>query len=257
MTGKLRSAMVFVAAAALAGACGGSSSQQATTTPTTTGSTSASELAPIHGTYAPRIDPSNFVSPIDNPYFPLIPGTGFHYKGVAENGTTPQTDDMVVTSKAKTILGVPCTVVRDTVSSRGKPIEHTFDWYAQDKDGNVWYMGEDTAEYENGVVVSTSGAWESGVSAALPGVIMLASPRVGDVYRQEYLPGEAEDLASVVSLDETVTVPAGTFTGCLKTRERSALDPDVDEFKYYCPGIGNVLVEEEDVREELIEYSGL
>jgi hypothetical protein len=205
--------------------------------------------------YAPDVTPAELDADVDNPLFPAPLGARWVYSGNTEDGV--ERTEVVVQPDPRAVWGAMARVVRDTVSLEGEMVEDTMDWYSQDTDGNVWYMGEDTAEYENGVVVSTSGAWESGVSAALPGVIMLASPRVGDVYRQEYLPGEAEDLASVVSLDETVTVPAGTFTGCLKTRERSALDPDVDEFKYYCPGIGNVLVEEEDVREELIEYSGL
>lgn len=99
---------------------------------------SASSLAPIHGKYSPKIDPADFVATIDNRYFPLKPGTVFHYRGVQEDGQTPQTDDEVVTHQTKEILGVRSTVVRDTVSSRGKPIERTFDWYAQDKYGNVW-----------------------------------------------------------------------------------------------------------------------
>jgi hypothetical protein len=194
MTGKLRPGLVLVAAAVLASACG-SSSQQASTSATATGSksTSASALAPIHGAYAPKIDPSNFVSTIDNPYFPRIPGTGFHYKGVAENGTTPQRDDMVVTSMTKTILGVPCTVVRDTVSAHGRPIEHTFDWYAQDKAGNVWYMGEDTRELRHGTFVKADDSWEGGVAGAEPGIIMPGQPHADDAYRQEYYPRFALD----------------------------------------------------------------
>jgi hypothetical protein len=242
MTGKLRPAMVFVAAAALAGACGGSSSnQQVTTTPTTTGSTSASELAPVHGAYAPKIDPSNFVSTIDNRYFPLIPGTGFHYKGVAENGTTPQTDDMVVTSKTKSILGVPCTVVRDTVSSRGEPIEHTFDWYAQDKAGNVWYMGEDTRELRHGTFVKADDSWEGGVAGAEPGIIMPGQPQAGEAYRQEYYPRFALDQAKVVGPGGQVTVPAGSYPSTLLTVETApTLDPGVAERKWYVTGVGDV-----------------
>jgi HD-GYP domain-containing protein (c-di-GMP phosphodiesterase class II) len=134
LNGAPRAAVATVAlglAAVLGAACGSSSNQSSSTSPDST--TTASELAPIHGPYRPRIDPADFVSTIDNSYFPLLPGTGFHYRGVAENGKTPQTDDMVVTHKTKMSLGVKCTVVRDTVSSRGKPIERTFDWYAQDK----------------------------------------------------------------------------------------------------------------------------
>jgi hypothetical protein len=140
MTGRLRPRPYFsvslVALAILAllpAACGSSKQGSGSSTASTAseGGTSASALAPIHGTYAPKIDPANFVATIDNRYFPLVPGTGFHYRGVAENGKTPQTDDMVVTHRTKTILGIKCAVVQDTVSSHGTPIEHTLDWYAQ------------------------------------------------------------------------------------------------------------------------------
>jgi hypothetical protein len=167
MTGRLgpaaRSAAAFLFAmlvAALTTACGSSSMQIASTERAP--APSASDLAPIHGRYTPTIDPADFVATIDNRYFPLLPGTGFHYKGVAENGKTPQTDDMVVTHKTKKILGVSCTVVRDTVSSRGKAIEHTFDWYAQDREGNVWYMGEDTRELDHGKFVKADDSLAGG-----------------------------------------------------------------------------------------------
>jgi hypothetical protein len=242
MTGKLRPGLVLAAAALLATACG-SSSQQASTSPAATGSTStaASALAPIHGAYAPKIDPSNFVSTIDNPYFPLIPGTGFHYKGVAENGTTPQRDDMVVTSMTKTILGVPCTVVRDTVSSHGRPIEHTFDWYAQDKAGNVWYMGEDTRELRHGTFVKADDSWEGGVAGAEPGIIMPGQPQAGDAYRQEYYPRFALDQAMVLGQGGQVTVPNGSYPHTLLTVETAPmLDPGVAERKWYVAGVGDV-----------------
>jgi hypothetical protein len=106
--------------------------------PTAAASSPASELAPIHGPYSPRIDPAKFVAKVDNPYLPFLPGTRFHYEGV--RGTTPQTDNEVVLRKTKRILGIRCTVVRDTVSEYGHPVELTFDWYAQDRAGNVWYV---------------------------------------------------------------------------------------------------------------------
>jgi hypothetical protein len=148
-------------------------------------------------------------------------------------------------------------VVRDTVYLDGDMIEDTFDWYAQDGDGNVWYLGEDTREYENGVEVCDCGAWEAGVGGALPGVVMLGAPKVGAAYRQEYYEQEAEDYAEVISLDEAVSVPSDDYTGCMKTRDRSVLEPELDEFKFYCPGVGNVLVLEDDVRVELISVAGL
>src|SRR4051812_18628221 len=130
---SIAAAAVLTAMAAGCGSSGGGSSSS-----TSAAVTPPSDLAPVQGRYAPSIDPANFVAGIDNRYFPLKPGTGFHYVGVAEDGKTPQTDDEVVTHQTKTIMGVDATVVRDTVSSRGRPIEKTFDWYAQDKDGNVW-----------------------------------------------------------------------------------------------------------------------
>ena len=123
----------------------------------------------LDGKYAPSIDPANFVATIDNRYFPLEPGTGFHYRGL--RGTTAQTDDMVVTHQIKYVLGVRCTVVRDTVSEHGKPVERTFDWYAQDKQGNVWYMGEEALELKGGRFVRASDSWEAGVNGAKAGII--------------------------------------------------------------------------------------
>ncbi len=199
---------------------------------------SAPSLAPVHGTYAPTIDPANFVATVDNPYWPLKPGTTFHYEGV--RGTTPQTDDEVVTHQTKVILGVTCTVVRDTVSEHGAPVERTFDWYAQDTLGNVWYMGEDSLELKNGHFVKASDSWESGVNGAQPGIIVPANPQPGDAYRQEYYPpGQALDEARVLSLHGSIKVPYGKFASVLVTSERSPLEPQTEQ-KYYAPGIGEV-----------------
>jgi hypothetical protein len=189
-----------------------------------------------------KFDPCNFSNEIiDNPYFALIPGTTFTYESETEEGT--EEDIVVVTNETKEILGVTATVVRDTVSLDGELIEDTFDWFAQDKEGNVWYLGEDTKEYENGEVVSTEGSWEAGVDGAEAGIVMLAYPQVGDTYRQEWYPGHAEDAAEVVSLSEEVTVPYGTFTNCLQTREFSTIDPELNEYKYYCTAVGAVTLE--------------
>src|SRR5438093_4523885 len=167
----------------------------------------ASSLAPVNGTYSPSIDPANFVATIDNPYWPLKPGTTYHYEGV--RGTTPQTDDEVVTHETKLILGVTCTVVKDTVSEHGAPVERTFDWYAQDKHGNVWYMGEDSLELKNGRFVRASDSWQAGVNGAKPGIIIEGHPKAGDVYRQEYYrPGGALDQARVLRERPTVVVPS-------------------------------------------------
>jgi hypothetical protein len=201
-------------------------------------SPSPGELAPIHGTYAPKIDPANFVATIDNRYLPYKPGTRFHFEGV--RGTTRQTDDEVVLHRTKRILGVTSTVVRDTVSESGRAIERTDDWYAQDKQGNVWYMGEDSFELEKGHFVKASDSWESGVDGAKPGIIMPTHPRRGDAYRQEYYPpGKALDEARVLRLSGTLTVPYGSFKELLVTSERSPLEPQTEQ-KYYAPGVGEI-----------------
>jgi hypothetical protein len=254
MTGRLKHASAGAAAVialglltAVAAGCGSSNNGSSSTTgaSTTTTSTttvaskgSAPDLAPIHGSYSPSIDPANFVTTIDNRYFPLKPGTGFHYKGI--RGKTPQTDDEIVTNQTKQILGVTSTVVRDTVSEHGKPIERTFDWYAQDKQGNVWYMGEDALERKNGHFARASDSWQSGVNGAQPGIIMPANPQPGDAYRQEYYPpGKALDQARVLARNGSVKVPYGAFKGVLVTSERSPLEPQTEQ-KYYAPGLGEV-----------------
>lgn len=191
----------------------------------------------VDPTYDPEINPANFVALIDNPYYPLIPGTTLTY---AEGKNTVE---VVVTSDTRDILGVTCTVVHDTVSATdgGELVEDTLDWYAQDVEGNVWYFGEDTAEYKNGKIVTTAGSWEAGVDGAKAGIIMKADPQVGDTYRQEYYVCEAEDEAEVLDLDASVDVPYGTFTGCLQTYDYTRLDPEVNENKYYCLDVGVVL----------------
>lgn len=192
----------------------------------------------LHGSYSPKIDPANFVATIDNRYFPLKPGTAFRYTGFKDK--TAQIDDMVVTHHTKRILGVTCTVVRDTVSQHGKPLERTFDWYAQDKEGNVWYMGEEALELQNGRFVRASDSWEAGVNGAKPGIIMRGNPTPGDVYRQEYYPpGGALDQARVLRSDASVKVPYGTFKRSLVTIEWSPVEPQFEQ-KVYVAGIGEV-----------------
>jgi hypothetical protein len=231
------SAIVFAALAVLASSCGSSGGERPSAT--AGASASASSLAPIRGRYAPSIDPANFVATIDNPLFPLEPGTGFHYKGV--RGKIAQTDDELVTYRTEQILGIEATVVRDTVSEHGRPIERTLDFYAQDKQGNVWYLGEDSFELKDGRFVKASDSWRSGVDGAKPGIIMPARPRPGDRYRQEYYPrGEALDQARVLGYRGPVEVPYGTFKRSLVTSEFSPLEPQTEE-KYYVAGIGEIL----------------
>lgn len=202
--------------------------------------------------YDPPIDPAGYVTTVDNPLWPLVPGTRYVYQGGEE------TIEVTVTDETRQILGVTTTVVHDVVSVGDEIIEDTYDWYAQDKAGNVWYFGEDTKEYEDGQVVSTAGSWEAGVDGAKAGIVMHATqPTPGSPYRQEYYACEAEDMAEVVSLSESVTVPYGSFGGTLQTREFTPLEPGVNEYKYYAPGVGLVL--EVDVnsgaRTELIEVT--
>lgn len=192
--------------------------------------------------YDPVIDPSNFVDKIDNPYFPLVPGTVFIYEGQTAQGLVHT--EFFITRKSKQILGVTTVEVHDTVTTNGELTEDTLDWFAQDRDGNVWYFGENTMELIGGRPSTLSGTFTVGVDRAKPGIIMEAHPKKGDFYRQEFDLGNAEDFADVKSLSDTVTVPAGTFTQCLRTRETTPLEPDLKEAKWYAPGIGNVLTQD-------------
>jgi hypothetical protein len=208
------------------------------------GASTADQASPTaEAPYNPVIDAADFVERIDNPYFPLQPHTTFVYEGTADGDQ--ERDEVSVTDQTKTILGVRCVVVRDRVWINGELTEDTHDWYAQDKDGNVWYFGEDSKSYENGKT-STEGSWEAGVNDAKPGIIMPAQPKVGDVYRQEYSAGVAEDMAEVLKIGGSVTVPYGTFDDVLVTKEWSPLEPDVVEQKTYAPGVG-------DIREESVQ----
>jgi hypothetical protein len=197
-----------------------------------TNSSSSSSSHKHHNAYTPHIDPSEFTTKIDNEYFPMKPGTTFIYEGKGER------DEMRVTHKTKKVMGVECVVVDDRAWEDGKLIERTYDWFAQDKEGTVWYFGEDTKEYDNGKVVSTKGSWEAGVDGAKPGIIMQADPKVGQSYHQEYYPGEAMDMAKVLSLNTSVTVPYGSFDHALDTREWTPLQPVFFEKKYYVRGVG-------------------
>lgn len=189
--------------------------------------------------YAPVIDPSRFTTEIDNAYLPLRPGTKWEYSGTGGDGEVERTV-VEVTRDARMVMGVTCVVVRDEVTVDGHLVELTYDWFAQDAEGNVWYFGEDTAEYEQGRIVNHDGAWEAGVDGAQPGIVMPAGPRVGDSYRQEYYAGEAEDHGEVVRLDERVAVPFGTFDNVLMTRDFTPLEPGVVEHKFYARGVGLV-----------------
>jgi hypothetical protein len=219
-------------------ACGAGRPQSAA------GPSRAPSFPPAVAPYAPEIDPADFVATIDNPYMPLEPGTTYVYRGASEGES--ERDVVVVTNETKEILGVICIVVRDVVSTQGEIKEKTFDWYAQDRYGNVWYFGEDSKEYENGKPASAAGSWEAGADGALPGIVMLGDPTIGDLYRQEYYSGEAEDFGRILKLDASVDVPYGSYDNVLVTVDSTPLDPKLVEHKYYARGVG--VIEEQAVK---------
>jgi hypothetical protein len=210
-------------------------------------------IVPVHA-QDEEIDPANFVEGVDNPFFPLVPGTTTIFEGLSDD--VQERIVVHVLEEAREVMGIETTVVWDRVWEDGELVEDTYDWYAQDIDGNVWYFGEDSSEIEDGEVVSKHGSWEAGVDGALPGIIMWAQPEVGVSYRQEFYEGEAEDMAEVVSLDASETVAYGEFDDLLEIREWTPLEPGIAEHKFYAEGIGVVLevvVEGGEGRIELID----
>lgn len=197
---------------------------------------------------APEFVPSDFVAGVDSPFMPLVAGTVLIYEGESDGET--ERVEYEITAQTKVILGVTCMVVRDRVYIDGELEEDTFDWFAQHDNGDVWYFGEDSKEISNGQVVSREGSWEAGVDGAKPGILIKATPVVGDTYQQEFYDDEAEDMAQVVALDASVTTPLATYTNCLKTKEWNPLDSEAPaEHKYYARGVGMV-------REEAIGGDG-
>ena len=193
------------------------------------------------GDYAPDLDPADFVARVDHPYFPLTPGDTWSYEEQNEDGETEHIE-VEVLDETRDISGITATVVRDTASIDGVVREDTRDWYAQDAEGNVWYLGEATESFdEEGVSEGTEGSFEHGVDGAYGGIVMLADPQPGDAYRQEFYPGDAEDLGQVLRLGDTASVPFGDYEDVLVTRDWNPLEPDVVEEKYYAPGVGVVL----------------
>jgi len=241
----MRSIAVASAVLVLA-ACGGGGSK----------STSSSAPALPQGTKPVQLDPADFSTNIDNPYWPMRPGSHWVYREV-ENGEA-QRVDVTVTNRTKTLHGIEARVVHDRVSQHGETVEDTYDWYAQDSAGNLWYLGEDTAEYENGKLKTKEGSWAYGVDGAQPGVVVPASPKQGMSYREEYYAGHAEDAAAVLNIGSQVQVPFGRFQNALLTRNFSTIEPTVEEMKLYAKGVGPVmelLVSGGSGRTELLSYT--
>jgi hypothetical protein len=244
---KQRTLPLILAATILCAGC-----TSATTPSATSPSTPALESSPAATTSAPEstlpvgsepvnLNPADFTTDITHPYWPMKPGTRWTYRDVDEKGEV-QTVVVVATAETKKLAnGITARVVRDTVRSDGELVEDTLDWYAQDSAGSVWYMGEDTAEFENGKIASREGSFEAGVGGALPGILLPAEPQVGQKYRQEYLKGEAEDNGEVLGINQLVEVATGRYSDALLTRDTTNLEPDVVEYKLYAPDIGPVL----------------
>lgn len=239
-TSALALPLAVLTAGGMLAACssGGGTSAAPTTPPAPTEVGSPSRSGGRVVAYRPVIDPAKFSSHVTNPYFPLRPGRTIVYTGIRDG--KPQRTEMTISHKTRQILGVPCVVVEDVVTSNGALVEKTTDWYSQAANGDVWYFGENTAEYTNGVVSSTHGSWEAGVDAAQPGIIMKAKPKIGVSYRQEYRPGEAEDMAKVLRFDPSIRVPGGVYRHVLVTEDTNPLAPDKMDRKTYAAGIGLV-----------------
>jgi hypothetical protein len=227
-------------------ACGGSSAVEGSQGKAPAAATAESETATGAASTAVRsaVDPADFVATITNPFLPFVPGTRWRYRGSSAQG--PQFVTVTVTSRTKVILGVSTVVVHDVVTMRGAVVEDTWDWYAQDRRGNVWYFGENTKIFKNGRLDSTEGSWVAGKAGAEPGIVLEANPKVGDIYQQEHFPGHAEDRAEVLSTRARTTVPLGNLHHLLKTKDTTPLEPDLVEHKYFARGIGSV--REVDVR---------
>jgi hypothetical protein len=253
-----------LAVTAVLGGCGKESSPAGSAADPTSGPPSSSSSGPTEpaGEFPlsdepVTLDPAEFSVDITNRWWPMEPGTRWTYRETDEEGTELEVVVTVTSATKKLANGVTARVVRDSVTEGGSLVEDTFDWYAQDADGTIWYLGEDTAEFEDGEISSRDGSFEAGADGALPGVIMPGSPAVGSVYRQEYYAGEAEDQGEILDLHASASVPAGSYRRVLQTADTNALEPDVLEHKYYAWGVGPVLTVDVDggVREELVSLT--
>jgi hypothetical protein len=255
MTNRFAATALVLVLAGVA-ACGDSDGGGDAATGTSAGVASAVIDPGDGGDYRPEIGPDDFVDGIDNPYLPLRPGGRWVYETIG--GEETERIEVEVLDERQEVFGVSAVAVRDRAFVDGELAEDTVDWFAQDRDGNVWYLGEETAEYEDGEVVTTAGSWAAGVDGALPGIVMLADPQPGAAYRQEFLAGEAEDLGEVLEVGGSATVPAGAFDDVLTTVDWTPLEPEVVEHKFYAPGVGLIAEEKvagEEGRLELIEFT--
>ena len=248
---RIRAAMVVgVVLAAVAGASVGASTEP----PDDTEPAGTPAIDPGDGgDYAPEIDPADFVETIDNPYLPYAPGMRWVYEGESD-GEVERTE-VEVLDERREVMGISAVVVRDTVYVDGEIAEDTFDWFAQDADGNVWYLGEDTHEYEDGEPVNDEGAWEAGVDGAFPGIVMPADPEVGDAFRQEYAPGEAEDMGEILEVGVSRSIGLGDYDDVVVMEHWNPLEPDVIEEKWYAAGVGVIYESDGDAEVELIEFT--
>lgn len=248
---RTRISALAVAVGLTATACGGSTPNTASpTTPTVHGTGATEPVSTVGagavidpgdgGSYTVDIDPARFTSVVDHPYLPKLPGMRWAYTATAADGEV-EIITVEVLDERRTVMGVETIVVHDRAETEaGDLIEDTYDWFAQDDAGNVWYFGEDTTAYHDGVP-STDGSWEAGVGGALPGIVMQAAPGVTGVgYRQEFLAGEAEDMGQVIDVSGKAVVPAGTFDDVIVTRDWTPLEPDTIEEKTYARGVGFV-----------------
>jgi hypothetical protein len=226
-------------ASASTGTSGAGTASSAPASASPTGGAAEGSALPVGGEpYA--LDPADFTAKITNPYLPLKPRTRWTYREV--DGKTVQKVVVVATTRTKKLAnGITARVVRDTGYLKGKIIEDTRDWYAQDKQGNVWYLGEDTAEFKNGKIINRGGSFEAGKGGALAGVAMPGNPRPGLEYRQEYLKGEAEDNGAVLGIKDLAQAPTGFYRNAVLTRDTSTIEPKVEELKLFAKGVGQVL----------------
>jgi hypothetical protein len=222
------------------------------------GKSSSSEGLPT-GSEPVNLKPEDFTLEIDNPYWPMRPGSRWEFLETDTKGHRERVVTEVTNRTKMTAAGIKARVIRDAATEDGKPAEITDDWYAQDKDGNLWYFGEAVNNYENGKLVDHEGSWEAGVRGAQAGIAMPANPKPGQTYRQEYSKGVAEDHGSVVTVGkERVEVPFGFFNkGVLMTRDTAPIEPKVQELKFYAPNVGPILSVHTDGaggRAQLIRY---